>query len=950
MEQDIPRTREEIRIAIHDATWDVELKKLAGTILTQQNDDHWRVLAAVKDAAESSSICGVAWKRDTLIVTCKTCGLDPTCAICMPCFQAGNHEGHDYNIHESSGGMCDCGDPQAWATEGFCSKHSGGKEKVDPNDTLNPVMVDIARNLFEILMEKMMEHFLEDEHEGANIALIKWFYKLQKYGEGLRYLIGESMMLGGPLASPLSYIMMKIYTAKEEVQAAVVELFTALIVDFSFKKQFTSHYVQNYGKIIEEKERDRSLSALSVQLFTVSSIVLELSQRERLLDTLIEAYTRVLKKAEKDGGIDPTHKIIKKDSYFRVQQNVKYALQNWTVSQYVMWDNDVILRKLLDMLLLLHGSVPHTRETVIHILVEKLDCINLEFMLLKMISHLVSGLQYGPGVKDGPLPSLKEVFPRLKEIIQVCYDVLSSWFDSQKAQIFFSSQGHKVSRDPVSMQIPLHRSMAMFLRTCTSVWDAPITELLEFSDRSAQNFCRQLIEEPLRVNVMVSQIQNRMWIRNGQSMVVMAYLYRTSHGKFAHYSSSNDMYLLQVCATILGPQVFLDQALKTWQLQDYFNNIFELSEYLQPNVEDFLTFLLYILGDVSMIGLGCTEDATLRRLLVHFLASGAHHTHSVMEKSIPEPWNKLKSFDQILNSVANTSSNGGSVTYSLKNSCWSEFEGRNFPYYSARDLETAMTSFEQYIKETGSRSVRHPTLYSIVQNSDILPDDMRHRTATSFLPLVSAEWLHSNALLRLVRNSLKNFTEKMATAAIAEQALYILLLQISVEPRDDTDHNDFYSNITGVVGRLSLLNLIMECSKHAELSNLASTVLKKLSEKNAYMAQLIEQAIPQKEGEDEISEKKRQQDARKMKLLAQMEEQRKKFASSVGGDDFDEDEEDETSTEMPQCCLCKEVCSGNEMISHICNIALAAKQIWDQRGLNQLGPNDSRMQPTSADI
>jgi len=139
------------------------------------------------------------------------------------------------------------------------------------------------------------------------------------------------------------------------------------------------------------------------------------------------------------------------------------------------------------------------------------------------------------------------------------------------------------------------------------------------------------------------------------------------------------------------------------------------------------------------------------------------------------------------------------------------------------------------------------------------------------------------------------------------------------------------------------LNLIMECSKHAELSNLASTVLKKLSEKNAYMAQLIEQAIPQKEGEDEISEKKRQQDARKMKLLAQMEEQRKKFASSVGGDDFDEDEEDETSTEMPQCCLCKEVCSGNEMISHICNIALAAKQIWDQRGLNQLGPNDSRM-------
>lgn len=33
-------------------------------------------------------------------------------AICMDCFSNGNHEGHDYKIHKSSGGVCDCGDPQ----------------------------------------------------------------------------------------------------------------------------------------------------------------------------------------------------------------------------------------------------------------------------------------------------------------------------------------------------------------------------------------------------------------------------------------------------------------------------------------------------------------------------------------------------------------------------------------------------------------------------------------------------------------------------------------------------------------------------------------------------------------------------------------------------------------------------------------------------------------------
>ena len=48
--------------------------------------------------------------------------MDPTCAICMPCFKASDHKGHDYTMHESSGGVCDCGDPQAWRAEGFCTK------------------------------------------------------------------------------------------------------------------------------------------------------------------------------------------------------------------------------------------------------------------------------------------------------------------------------------------------------------------------------------------------------------------------------------------------------------------------------------------------------------------------------------------------------------------------------------------------------------------------------------------------------------------------------------------------------------------------------------------------------------------------------------------------------------------------------------------------------------
>ena len=40
-------------------------------------------------------------------------------AVCVSCFKAGDHEGHDYVLYRSpAGGCCDCGDPASWNLEG----------------------------------------------------------------------------------------------------------------------------------------------------------------------------------------------------------------------------------------------------------------------------------------------------------------------------------------------------------------------------------------------------------------------------------------------------------------------------------------------------------------------------------------------------------------------------------------------------------------------------------------------------------------------------------------------------------------------------------------------------------------------------------------------------------------------------------------------------------------
>ncbi|CAI5471154.1 unnamed protein product [Closterium sp. Yama58-4] len=73
----------------------------------------------------ASGVCGAVWGASDIAYRCRTCEHDPTCAICVPCFLDGDHEGHDYAMIKTGGGCCDCGDPTAWKRQGFCKKHPG---------------------------------------------------------------------------------------------------------------------------------------------------------------------------------------------------------------------------------------------------------------------------------------------------------------------------------------------------------------------------------------------------------------------------------------------------------------------------------------------------------------------------------------------------------------------------------------------------------------------------------------------------------------------------------------------------------------------------------------------------------------------------------------------------------------------------------------------------------
>ena len=60
----------------------------------------------------------VAWR-------CETCQTDPQAILCQACYENSDHTGHKIWLKTNVGGCCDCGNPDAFKKEGWCTRHQG---------------------------------------------------------------------------------------------------------------------------------------------------------------------------------------------------------------------------------------------------------------------------------------------------------------------------------------------------------------------------------------------------------------------------------------------------------------------------------------------------------------------------------------------------------------------------------------------------------------------------------------------------------------------------------------------------------------------------------------------------------------------------------------------------------------------------------------------------------
>ena len=105
--------------------------------------------------------CARIFRRGEPIYKCLTCGFDETCALCSHCFQAEQHQGHIVHINicqRENGGVCDCGDPEAWVGH-FACKYALNDHANDEGNA-DDIPADLKES-FRLTMSVLLDYIID---------------------------------------------------------------------------------------------------------------------------------------------------------------------------------------------------------------------------------------------------------------------------------------------------------------------------------------------------------------------------------------------------------------------------------------------------------------------------------------------------------------------------------------------------------------------------------------------------------------------------------------------------------------------------------------------------------------------------------------------------------------------------------------------------------------------
>ncbi|XP_062095624.1 E3 ubiquitin-protein ligase PRT6 [Humulus lupulus] len=354
-------------------------------------------------------VCGSIWGQNDIAYRCKTCEHDPTCAICVPCFQNGNHEDHDYSVIYTGGGCCDCGDVTAWKREGFCSKHKGAEQIQPLPDEYANSVGPVLDALLVCWKKKLMNAettFKENSRANERVTDRK------KVATELTFVVVQMLLeFCKQSESLLSFISKRVYSspglleilvrAERFVHDTVVkdlhELLLKLLGEPHFKYEFAKVFLGYYPTVVSSVIKESSdvalkkyplLPTFSVQIFTVPTLTPRLVKEMNLLTTLLDCLRDIFSSCAGDDGRLQINKWGNlHEITLRVVEDIRFVMSHSGVPSYVTRVQPDITSTWMRLLNYVQGMNPQKRETGLHI-EEENEHMHLPFVLGHSIANI----------------------------------------------------------------------------------------------------------------------------------------------------------------------------------------------------------------------------------------------------------------------------------------------------------------------------------------------------------------------------------------------------------------------------------------------------------------------------------------------------------------------------------------------------------------------------------
>ncbi|KAM9341690.1 E3 ubiquitin-protein ligase UBR1 [Symphorus nematophorus] len=963
-------------------------------------EDPQEGLEKLKQGCNSSQLCGRVFKEGETVYSCRDCAIDPTCVLCMDCFQESVHKSHRYKMHASSGGgFCDCGDVEAWKIGPCCSKHDPGAATAMVTDEclLEPELYERAEKLFRILLHYVTDFLVweenlelstelqpqtkdnayycvlyNDEHHSydhviytlqrsvncneaeaqTHTALIDkegrravkrgtlrscqqakdlirsnsehislqplrveilhaavmahqtfalrlgpWFQKIISYSVGFRQAFCQvALEPSTDREQPCLISRLMLHDARmfKGARKIVHELiFCSMLMETEFKRlfaiEFTKHFKQLQKDFInDDHERSISITALSVQIFTVPTLARQLIEQANVIKVIVDTVMELLRE-----HLDVNHRFFflgyNSDKFSRIQvifHDLRYIL----ISKPSIWTEELRTqfiegyKDFLGLLKCMQGMEEVKRQFGQHIAVE--PEWEAGFSLQIQLRHILAMFQ------DWCSSDEEILLLAFKECHKVLMQCNNQLFHREPTDYYMCKhilhvRPYKVSQQPVSIHLPISRLLAgLYVLLCR-------TGAIERLDDPESYDFTQLAEHPLRCVVLAAQVSAEMWRRNGLSLVSQVYYYQDVKCRDEMYDK--DILMLQITASKMDPNHFLMLILLRFELFDYFNGSCsskDQDELIQWNrlTEEMLYLLIVIIGERYVPGISnvTKEDVTMREV-IHLLCIEPM-AHSSLVKGLPENESHETGLESVITKVATFKKPGvsGHGLYEVKKERLVEFNPFFYHYSRSQHSKAEESQKKRRTQESNDKALRPPV-------------------PPPFCPAFSSvvRLLCCDIIIHVLRRVLQRAAEDKAThwtEAMIQRALHLIgqaLLEEKTQLEDSTVEEvtfDF-SLKARKIGSEHGKSVFLLLSKIKAVPSLEAQkdmvkwvlqmfeIVKCLREKSSPTASMsVEATKPEESAQDkEKAERKRKAEAAKLhrqKIMAQMSAMQKNFIES----------------------------------------------------------------------